>query len=237
MKRLLFSGLLTSVLLLSGCLYPQSELSKNQIPNEEQLAAIEAAVLQYKEQSNGLVPIKTMPSDVPLYEKYIIDFTTLREAQLINEIPGTAYENGGFYQYVLVTPEDNPQVKLIDLRVTEKIREVNVKLDIYRQKHLYPPFGEQIADGIYELNYEKLGFKEEPLVVSPFSRQHLPLLMTTDGEIIVDYRIDLQLALEQFKPDVQENEDIRFILEENYPFVPAYSVAYTIENNEPVFKP
>lgn len=236
MNRLLLSSILIFTFMLSGCLYPQSELSKNQIPNEEQLASVESAVWQYKEQSNGLVPIKTMPNDVPLYEKYIIDFTTLREAQLISEVPATAYENGGFYQYVLITPEENPRVKLIDLRVTEKIREVNVKLDIYRQQHLYPPFGEQIADGIYRLNYEKLGFKEEPLVVSPFSQQRLPLLMTTDGELIVDYRIDLQMALEQFDSDIDEGEDIRFILEENYPFVPAYSVAYTVENNEPVFK-
>lgn len=236
MNRLLLLSIFIFTIVLSGCLYPQSELSKNQIPNEEQLAAVESAVLQYKEQSNGLVPIKTMPSDVSLYEKYIIDFTTLREAQLISEIPATAYENGGFYQYVLITPEEDPRVRLIDLRITEKLREVNVKLDIYRQQNLYPPFGEQIADGIYRLNYEKLGFKEEPLVVSPFSQQRLPLLMTTDGELIVDYRIDLQMALEQYDVNIEEGEDIRFILEENYPFVPAYSVAYTVENNEPVFK-
>lgn len=236
MNRLLLCSIFIFTLILSGCLYPQSELSKNQIPNEDQLASVESAVLQYKEQSNGLVPIKTMPNDAPLYEKYIIDFTTLREAQLLSEIPGTAYENGGFYQYVLLTPEDNPRVRLIDLRVTEKIREVNVKLDIYRQQNLYPPFGEQITDDIFRINYDKLGFKEEPFVVSPFSKQQLPLLMTTDGEIIVDYRVDLQMALEQFKPDVEEGEDIRFLLEENYPFVPAYSVAYTVENNEPIFK-
>jgi len=235
-KRIIPYSIMVIALLLSGCLYPKSELSKNEIPNEEQLALIEAAVLQYKEQSNGLVPIKTNPSDVPLYEKYLIDFTTLKEAQLISEIPGTAYENGGFYQYVIITPEDDPRVKLIDLRVTEKIREVHVKLDIYRQKNLYPPFGEQIADGIYRLNYEKLGFKEEPTVISPFSRQKLPLLITTDGDIIVDYRVDFQLAMDEFNPDIEEGEDIRFILEENYPFVPAYSVEYTVEDNHPIFK-
>src|SRR5699024_8142199 len=117
-----------------------------------------------------------------------------------------------------------------------KIREVHVKLDIYRQKNLYPPFGEQIADGIYRLNYEKLGFKEEPTVISPFSRQKLPLLITTDGDIIVDYRVDFQLAMDEFNPDIEEGEDIRFILEENYPFVPAYSVEYTVEDNHPIFK-
>lgn len=235
-KRFIPYSILVFVLLLSGCLYPQSELAKNQMPNEEQLALVEEAVLQYKEQSNGLVPIKTTESDAPLYEKYIIDFTTLKEAQLISETPGTAYENGGFYQYVLITPEDDPRVKLIDLRITEQLREVNVKLDIYRQKNLYPPYGEQIADGVYTLNYEKLGIKEEPFVVSPYSQQNLPLLINTDGELIVDYRLDLQMALEEFKPDVSEGEDIRFILEENYPFVPAYSVEYTVEDNEPVFK-
>lgn len=236
MKRFMVYSTLVLALLLSGCLYPQSELSKNQTPNEEQLALVEEAVLQYKEQSNGLVPIKTTESDAPLYEKYIIDFTTLKEAQLISEIPGTAYENGGFYQYILITPEEDPHVKLIDLRITEKLREVNVKLDIYRQKNLYPPYGEQIADGIYTLNYENLGFKEEPFVISPYSQQNLPLLITTDGELIVDYRLDLQMALEEFKPNIDEGEDIRFILEENYPFVPAYSVEYTVVDNEPVFK-
>lgn len=236
MKRLtLWMGLITA-LLLSGCLYPQSELSKNQIPNEEQLVLVEEAVLQYKEQSNGLVPIKTTESDAPLYEKYIIDFTTLKEAQLLNEIPGTAYENGGFYQYILLTPEEDPRVKLIDLRTTEKLREVNVKLDIYRQKNLYPPFGEQLAEDIYELNYESLGFDEEPTVISPYSQQNLPILMTTDGELMIDYRLDLQMALEEFEPEVTEGEDIRYLLEENYPFVPAYSKPYVVENGEPVFK-
>ncbi|HZW68618.1 MAG TPA: hypothetical protein VFF20_08455 [Pseudogracilibacillus sp.] len=236
-KRYMAVTICMFVLLLSGCLYPQSELAKNQMPNEEQLALIESAVIQYKEQTNGLVPIKTNSNDVALYEKYVVDFTTLREAQLINEIPATAYENGGFYQYVIITPEDDPRIKLIDLRVTEKIREVYVKLDIYRQKNLYPPFGKQVADGIYEINYEKLGFKEEPVVISPFSRQELPLLITTDGDVIVDYRFDIQMTIDEHDLDVAEDEDLRYILEENYPFVPAYSVAYVLENKEPVFKP
>jgi len=236
LKRFMPYSILIFILLLSGCMFPQSELSKNQIPNEEQLALVESAVLQYKDQTNGLVPIKTNSSDVPLYEKYVIDFTTLKEAQLINEIPGTAYENGCFYQYVIITREEESRVKLIDLRVTDKLREVNVKLDIYRQKNLYPPYGEQIADGIYQINYEKLGFKEAPTVVSPFTHQELPLLMTTDGDIIVDYRVDLQITLDEMDIEVEEGEDIRYILENNYPFVPAYSVAYAIENNKLIFK-
>lgn len=237
MKRtipLIFISLL--LLIVSGCLYPQSELAKHQEPQEEQLQRVQDAVLQYKEQTNGLMPIHTTENDVPRYEKYIIDFTALRDAQLLNEIPGTAFENGGYYQYVIITPEEDPRVKLIDLRITEKLREVNVKLDIYRQKHLYPPYGEQIAPDIYQLNYEKLGLKEEPMVVSPYSNEQLPILITTEGQLIVDYRLDLQLAIEEYGVD-ESSEDIRYILEDNYPFVPAYSVPYIVEDGEPIFNP
>lgn len=223
------------VFFLSGCMYPQSELSKNQIPNETQLNQVQEAVIKYKEQTNGLVPIKTKPSDVDMYEQYLIDFTTLKETQLLQETPSSAYENGGVYQYILLTPEENPQVKLIDLRMTDKLREVNVKLNIYRSENLYPPFGEKIADGIFTINYKKLGLKSEPYVVSPFSKQNLPFVMTTDGDVYIDYRIDLQLALEEFDYDPTENEDLRTILTDNYPFVPAYSLPYVLENDEPVF--
>lgn len=231
---IVFIGILL-VGLLSGCLYPKNELAKNQVPNEAQLDMVQTAVLQYVEETNGLVPIKTKSNDVDIYEKYLVDFSLLKEHQLLSEIPGTAYENGGVYQYTLVTPEEDPRVKLIDLRMTEEIRSVNVKLDIYRSKNIYPPFGEQIAPNIYKLNYEKLGYKSEPYVVSPYSNQNLPLVIDTDGKIYIDYRIDLKQALEEFDHTYETGDDIRPILEDHYPFVPAYSLPYTIENNEPVF--
>lgn len=235
MKKLVTPLFLFIVILLSGCLFPSSELSQNEIPNEEQLKMVEKAVLQYKEQTNGLMPIKTKESDVARYEKYLIDFTLLKEAQLIQETPGTAYENGGYYQYILLDPEEDVQVKLIDLRITEKIREVNVKLDMYRQKNIYPPFGEEISKDIYRLNYEKLGYKSDPTVISPFTKEDLPILITTDGSLIVDYRVDLQRAIAEFNPDIGEGDDLRNILEKHYPFVPAYSVKYELKDDEPSF--
>jgi len=227
--------LILMLIILTGCLYPKSELAKNQIPNEQQLEMIQQAVKQYKEDTGGLVPIKTKESDAEIYEKYLIDFTELKEAQLISEIPGTAYENGGVYQYVILTPDDDPQVKLIDLRTTEKLREINVKLDIYRSKNMYPPFGPQIEKGVYQINYEKLGFKSEPVVVSPFTKNNLPFVMDETGEVFIDYRMDLREALEEYPHDFKENEDIRSILTDNFPFVPAYSLPYTIKNDEPTF--
>lgn len=234
MKKLLLV-IITSMFLLTGCLYPKEELAKNQIPNESQLEMVQNAVDQYVEMTDGLVPIKTKPSDVDIYEKYLIDFTILKENNLISEIPGTAYENGGAYQYIILDPENNPRVKLIDLRISDKLRELYTKLDIYRSEHLFPPFGEQIEKGIYKLNYEKLGYKSEPHVVSPFTKNNLPVVMNTDGELFVDYRIDLQQALDEFDHSFEEGDDIRSILEDNYHFVPVYSLPYTIKDGEPVF--
>ncbi len=223
------------VILLSGCLYPKNELAKNNIPNESQLEMVQKAVITYQEETDGLVPIKTMENDVDQYQKYLIDFTLLKEHQLITEIPGTAFENGGIYQYTIMTPEDDPKVKLIDLRLAEKIRGINTKIDIYRSKNTYPPFGAQIAKNIYKLNYQKLGFKTEPYVVSPFTQENLPIILNQEGEVFIDYRIDLQKAILEYDHNFEYGDDIRSILVEHYPFVPVYSLPYTIENDEVVF--
>ncbi|WP_077299664.1 hypothetical protein [Virgibacillus pantothenticus] len=222
-------------ILLSGCLYPDEQLSKNQVPNQDQLEAVQSAVEQYREQNGGLVPIRTKDSDTPIFQKYLLDFSKLKEANILTEIPGNAYENGGVYQYTLITPEDNPRVKLIDLRISEAIRSVNVKLDIYRDEHLYPPFKEEIADGIYTIDYEKLGLDATPTVVSPYSKENLPIIMDTDGKLYVDYRIDLNQALQEEEHNYEPGDDIRYVLADNTPFVPVYSLPYTVEKGEPVF--
>lgn len=220
---------------LSGCLYPESEKAKNQIPHEQQLEMVQNAVEQYKEEKNGLVPIKTKPEDTPIFEKYLIDFNLLKEANVLTETPGNAFENGGFYQYAILYPEDDPQVRLIDLRLTETLRMVNVQLDVYRSEHQYPPFGEKIDENIYTIDYEELGLKEAPTVVSPYSQKKLPIIMNENGELFIDYRIDLYEALQEYDHSYENGDDIRFILAENTPFLPAYSLPYTIEDGEPVF--
>src|SRR5690625_4555224 len=126
---------LASLLLLSGCLYPKQELAKNKVPNDAQLEMVQSAVEQYKDDNDGLVPIKTKENDVDPNEKYLIDFTVLKESQILSEVPGSAYENGGLYQYIILHPEDDPEVKVIDLRLSEKLRDVNTKLDIFRSKN------------------------------------------------------------------------------------------------------
>ena len=94
-----------------------------------------------------------------------------------------------------------------------------------------------IADGVFSIDYKKLNMKEPPTVVSPYSSQLLPLVLNEKGELFVDYSSDLYEALQKHKHTYKEGEDIRNLLVEHSPFVPAYSLPYTIneKTNEPIF--
>ena len=74
-----------------------------------------------------------------------------------------------------------------------------------------------------------------PNDVSPYSQKKLPIIMNENGELFIDYRIDLYEALQEYDHSYENGDDIRFILAENTPFLPAYSLPYTIEDGEPVF--
>lgn len=220
---------------LSGCLFPDNELAKNKTPNEDQINMVQTAVEQYQEDTNGLLPIKTKEADVDIYEKYLIDFNMLKDNQLLSETPATAYENGGTYQYTLIDVEEDPTVKLIDLRLAKTVSDVNRKLNIYRSKHTYPPFGDKIENGIYKLNYDKLGYEKEPTVPSPYTKNNLPLIIDESGEVFIDYRVDIQQEIDEHEVNYEEGEDIRSLFTDHYPFVPAYSKPYTIQEGEITF--
>ncbi|MBP1942132.1 hypothetical protein J2Z26_001875 [Bacillus luteolus] len=182
------------------------------------------------------MPIKTRDMNTPIYQKYPIDFNKLIP-KYTQDAPGTSFENGGVYLYVLVDVETEPKVKLIDLKITETIRELHFRLDNYRRINGYPPFKEVLATNVFSLDYEKLGYKEEPYVVSPFTGNNLTFVINQDIDIFVDYRPDLYLALQKEDHSYQEGDDIRDLLVENSMFVPAHSLPYTIdtEKKEPIF--
>jgi hypothetical protein len=233
LKRIVLTGMLLvlTMTVLSGCLYPEQKLSQNQIPYETQVKSVQGAMEQYQDDNNGLLPIKTRDEDTPIYQKYPIDFKKL-SPRYLSEIPGNAFENGGIFQYVLTDVEENPKVKIFDLRMAEKIREVKIRIEAQG----YPPFKEQVAHNVYELNYEKLGLDGEVYVDSPYSNKKLPLVINGSGEIFVDYSMDLYEKLQSTDQPIEQGEDIRFILTNESLFVPAYSLPYTIdEKNEPVF--
>lgn len=233
MKLKVLSALIAlSALFLSGCMYPEEKLAKNQIPYADQLQAVQQAVNSFREDNGGILPIKTKEANTPIYQKYPIDFKKIAPKYLA-EPPGNAFESGGIFQYVLVDVETNPTVKLLDLRVAETIRDIKLKIRTMG----YPPYKEQVADNVYSLDFKKLGYKQQPFAVSPFSNQNLPYVVTGNAEVFVDYRQDLFQELQKTEKDLKPGEDIRNILVENSMFVPAYSLPYTVnaENKEPVF--
>lgn len=231
-KTILFLLFISTALLLSACMFPESERAENQIPYEDQLISVQNAVNQYRDTSGGLLPIKTRDMDVDQFIKYPVDFSKI-VPDYMAEIPTNAFETGGIFQYVLMDVDENPTVKLVDLRMAETIRAVNVRKSANGGQ---APISEIIADNVYKFNHEAMGFNEEPTVVSPYSGRNLPLVITGRGMVYVDYSMDLYSALQEYEGELQQGEDIRFLLYEDNAVLPAYSLPYTIdENREPIF--
>jgi hypothetical protein len=232
-KVYFFIQFIVLTLVLSGCLYPNEKLTKNQVPNEYQVQSVQQAVDNYQK-NTGVLPIKTRDMSTPIYEKYPVDFQKL-VPQYLPEPPGNAFENGGVYLYVLVDVEENPTVKLMDLVTVEKVRDLQIRVNMYRQKHEYPPTEKVLADGRFLLNYEKLELKETPSIESPFTGNILPLIIDNNAKVFVDYSMDLYHFMKDDKLELQEGKDIRNILVENSFFVPVKSLPYTVQDGEPVF--
>ncbi|GLB58001.1 hypothetical protein [Cytobacillus sp. NCCP-133] len=234
MKKALtiFLLLLLTGMSLTGCMYPEEKRFQNQTAYKDQLQSVQSAVDQYREDNGGLLPIKTREQTTPIYQKYPIDFKKIAPKYMA-EPPGNAFESGGVFQYVLVDAETDPTVKIFDLRIAETIRDINLRI----KAHGFPPYKEQIAENVYTMDFNKLGFKEEPKALSPYSGQGLPFIVTGSAEVYVDYRVDLFQALKEKKSNFKPGDDIRDILVEDSAFVPSYSLPYTIdpETNDPIF--
>lgn len=230
-KSVFLFSVVASLLLLSGCMYKGEEKVVRENPYEDQIELIQKAVNSYRETTGGLLPIKTTEQDTDLYIKYPIEFSKIVPAYT-EKIPSNAYETGGIYQYVLMDVEENPTVKLVDLRTAERIRELNLRKHINGKL----PFKESVGENVYEIDFKAMGFKEPLKVESPYSDALLPIVVGGDGQFYVDYSIDLNRILQEENPDVKEGEDIRYLLSDSYPILPAYSLPYTVnEKNEPVF--
>ncbi|AWI12701.1 hypothetical protein CQJ30_11385 [Caldibacillus thermoamylovorans] len=232
MKKAIFLFTIMSIcFILSGCLYPEDDQAKR-LPNEVEVEAVQKAVDNYYQDIDGILPIKNKDDETDMFMKYLVDFKRI-VPQYLSEIPKNAYENGGVFQYVIMNPETNPTVKIFDLRIAEKIREVNYRL-VSKE---YPPFKEVIGKNAFSLDYKKLGFEEDPMIESPYTGKNLPLIMSGEGELYVDYTNDLYQLWETGKlSKVKPGEDIRIMLAEQSIFVPAYSLPYTIdEQGKPVF--
>lgn len=215
---------------LSGCMYPDSEKVANATPYADQLASVQNAVDQYREDTGGLVPIKESDADMDIFIKYRIDFAKL-VPKYMEKAPTNAYEKGGIFQYVIWDPENTAEVKLVDLNAPERMREIRIRATAFK----YMPMEGAINDFAFKPDYKKLGYDKPLTFKSPYSGVELPIFFSGDGELYVDYSIDLNQILQEDKPDVKPGDDIRQLLIDKSPILPAYSIKYTVdENNEPV---
>lgn len=223
------------VFALAGCLYPEERKTQNQIPYEDQLVSVQKSVDDFLE-DQGVLPIMNRDEDTPIYQKYPIDFRRLIP-RYIQEPPGNAFESGGIYQYVLVNVEENPTVKLIDLRVVDAIQDYQFTINQYKRENKYIPFGKVLDKNLFQLNHSALGYDSIPQVESAITGNHLPFIVNGQGEIFVDYSQDLYKLIEEHDLDLTalENEDIRHVIVDHSPFVPVFSVPYTVKDGKPVF--
>lgn len=225
-----FIFLTFTAILLAGCMYPGDLKTENQVPAQDQIDSVQRAITQFQEDT-GVLPIKNREQDTDLFIKYLIDFEKLVPKYLASA-PANSYEKGGIFQYIIWNPENKPTVKLVDLRVPERIRDVNLR----QMTMEYPQYKDRVSESVYTINFKNLGFENEITVASPYSNTQLPLVLSTLGDVYVDYSIDLNLFLQEHNLTPEPGEDIRFLLAEYYPVVPAYSLPYTVDDeNEPIF--
>lgn len=228
-KHIVIVILLTAF--IAGCGYKSGYEPENLLPYEDQLNSVQTAVDSFREDSGGLLPIKTRDQETDQYIKYPIDFSKIIPSKL-GKAPANSFEAGGIYQYVLMDVENNPTVKLVDLRIADTLRDINYRKGI----NGYGPVAETIAEGVFKLDFKKMGYDKELSVQSPYSDTQLPIVATGDGKVYVDYSIELNRLLQETKEEIKPGEDIRFLLTDNFAIVPAYSLPYTVnEKNEPVF--
>lgn len=229
-----FFALIFSSLILSGCLFPNEQRVENRMAYPDQLQSVQQAIDQFQTDT-GVLPIRNFDETTSLYQRYVVDFNQL-VPRYMQQPPGTAFENGGVFQYVLVNVEEAPEVKVIDLTTQRDIQQLHQRLNQYMQKHTYAPIEKMVDVGLFKLDHKALNYSEAPHVRSPYHDTYLPLLLTNDGEIIIDYRIDLNIMLQEYEHSFDEGEDIRSLLYEHAPFVPNRSVPYVIdENGEPAY--
>jgi hypothetical protein len=227
MKRVLSLFACCILFILSGCLYPEERRVENMGSLDVHIQTVQDAVNRYQKDT-GVLPIKNSTLDTPIYEKYVIDMGRIYPGYL-GYIPGNAFENGGVHQYVLITPEEKPTVKLMDLVTVSRVNTVQAAVNEYEYKKGKLPIKEKINSQAYEIDYKALKVMK-PEIISPFTGQALEIFLTPKGEVMIDYAIDIGIFMN--KGYTFTGNDAREVLVQNSFFVPAKSLPYVWENGE-----
>lgn len=221
---------ITLVFTLSGCMYPKERLQQNVAPPVQQIQQVQEAVNKYKEKT-GVLPIQNRDQSTPIYEKYPIDFTKLTPDYL-SAIPAAAFENGGNFMFVLINAEENPEVRLADLTVSQKVQSLQQDVQLYNIRNHHYPLGAKVAEGYYLPDYKALGTTEVSLS-SSYSQQKLTLILSEQGVVGVDYTPDIYAAVKKLKNPPGPADDVRKVLAMDSPLVPLKSFPYLWVKGEP----
>lgn len=219
--------------LLAGCMYPQEMRKENQVTARESILLVQNAVDLFKEQNGGVLPIKNSDVNTPIYEKYILDLKRLTQGPYLGQVPAIAFEKGGTFLFALVNPEQKPEVKLLDLTAYQKTGDIQNAVDDFLKKGGAVPKGEPAGRGVYWLDFAKLGRKTEQ-VRSVYSGQYLSYLVNDSGTVGIDYATEIMAAMERKGMKTADADiDLRAVLVEDAPYVPAKSFPYHWIDNEP----
>ena len=83
---------------------------------------------EYQKANDGLLPIKERDDSYSIYLQHPVDFNKLKP-KFISQLPGNSFENGGIYQYVIMDVDKDPTVYLIDLRTSEVLKDIRIRID------------------------------------------------------------------------------------------------------------
>lgn len=222
----LFIGI---ALFLSGCMYPNERKAENQIGIDQQVSLVQEAIDKFKEET-GVLPIVTKEAETPIYEKYIIDFSKMIP-KYIPYIPGAAFEQGGSFLFVLTNVEENPTVRLLDLKVVNEIGDIQSRVSYYFEKKKSLPMAGVIPGGYFKIDFKSIGVKEEKgSIESPITGDPLPVIMSSTGMVGIDYVTDLQKIKNSTKSMPIPQGDIRDLVPEHSIYVPVKSFPYSVED-------
>lgn len=215
-------------------MYKNNTSTENPTILKDSITLVQSAIVNYQK-TTGVLPIKNFDANTPLYEQCIVDFKKLIERGMIGEIPSSSFEKGGTNYFVILNPDTEPTVKLLDLISLQLTNELQSDITNYMEKHDgQVPIKAQYSLGWYTIDFKKLNV-DHPIIKSPYSKAPIEPLVSKNGQVILDYAPDIVKAMEILnitQPDV--NVDLRtFLVEASY-YVPGRSSGYHWTNDQPV---
>jgi hypothetical protein len=231
----LLLGMVSLALTLSGCLYPGDE-KRASVNYRESVKRIQAAVDDYQ-QEEGVLPILNADETTPRYEKFRIDLGKLNNKGYLDDIPATAFEQGGSAYFLILNEEIDPVVKVMDLVTVQKVNDVQRQVNRYKSAHGGNlPVLDELYPGLYTIDHKQAGTSSITLT-SVYSGQVLDFIMDKDGTVYVDYVFDIMAAVDKKGGEHDKNQDLRLDLEEASYYVPVKSLPYLWINNQPIPQP